>query len=248
MVLMKWEDLPQHMKNEDVRKYYDILKNRKGSLVLKRVFDLVVGIILLILLLPIFTLISIAIKVDSKGPVMFRQVRVTQYGKQFKIFKFRTMVNNADKIGSQVTTKNDARVTKIGKLLRKLRLDEIPQLLNIITGDMTFVGTRPEVIKYVEKYTDKMWATLLLPAGVTSEASIQYKDEEKLLENAENADDTYINEVLPEKMKYNLKSIEEFSFMDDIKTMFRTVGAVLGKGYSPQKGKTKEGTSANINN
>jgi lipopolysaccharide/colanic/teichoic acid biosynthesis glycosyltransferase len=154
------------------------------------------------------------------------------------------MVNNADKIGSQVTTKNDARVTKIGKLLRKLRLDEIPQLLNIITGDMTFVGTRPEVIKYVEKYTDEMWATLLLPAGVTSEASIQYKDEEKLLENAENADDTYINEVLPDKMRYNLKSIEEFSFMNEIKTMLRTVGVVMRKEENCRKNGVK---STNIN-
>lgn len=229
MILRKWGDLPQYMKNEDVRKYYDILENRKGSLVLKRVFDIVAAIILIVLLLPIFILISIAIKVDSKGPVIFRQVRVTQYGKQFKIFKFRTMVNNADKIGSQVTTKNDARVTKIGKLLRKLRLDEVPQLFNIIVGDMTFVGTRPEVIKYVEKYTDEMWATLLLPAGVTSETSIQYKDEEKLLENVEDADEAYVNEVLPEKMKYNLKSIEEFSFLNEIKTMLRTVGAVLSR-------------------
>jgi lipopolysaccharide/colanic/teichoic acid biosynthesis glycosyltransferase len=248
MILRKWEDLPQHMKNDDVRKYYNILKNRKGSLALKRVFDVVVAIILFIILLPIFIMISIAIKVDSKGPVMFRQVRVTQYGKQFRIFKFRTMVNNADKIGSQVTTKNDLRVTKVGKLLRTLRLDEIPQLLNIITGDMTFVGTRPEVIKYVDKYTDEMWATLLLPAGVTSEASIQYKDEEKLLESTEDADETYVYEVLPGKMKYNLESIEEFSFFYEIKTMFRTVGAVLSKVYGPQKGKTKEGTSTNINN
>ena len=158
---------------------------------------------------------------------MFRQVRVTQYGKQFRIFKFRTMVNNADKIGTQVTTKNDARVTKVGKFLRKCRLDEIPQLLNIILGDMTFVGTRPEVVKYVDKYTDEMMATLLLPAGVTSEASIQYKDEELLLAHADDADETYINEVLPEKMKYNLRSIETFSFSSDIRTMLRTVAAVL---------------------
>lgn len=229
MILKKWEDLPQSMKNRDVRKYYDVLNDRKASLVLKRVFDVVVAIILFIVLLPIFIFISIAIKVDSKGSVMFRQVRVTQYGKSFKIFKFRTMVSNADKIGAQVTTKNDARVTKIGKVLRKLRLDEIPQLLNIIAGDMTFVGTRPEVTKYVKKYSQDMMATLLLPAGVTSEASIQYKDEEKLLENADNADETYINEVLPEKMKYNLRSIEEFSFLNEIKTMLRTVGAVLSR-------------------
>ena len=229
MTLKKWDDLPQNMRNEDVKKYYDVLEPKKFSLLFKRTFDLVVAIILLIVLLPIFILISIAIKIDSKGPIMFRQVRITQYGGQFRIFKFRTMVNNADKIGSQVTTKNDMRVTKVGKVIRKLRLDEIPQLLNIISGDMTFVGTRPEVIKYVEKYTDEMWATLLLPAGVTSEASIQYKDEEKLLENAEDADATYVYEVLPGKMKYNLESIEKFSFFYEIKTMFRTVGAVLSR-------------------
>lgn len=229
MIIKKWEDLPQNMRNEDVKKYYDILEKKKFSLLLKRTFDLIVAIILLIILLPIFILISMAIKIDSKGPIMFRQVRVTQYGKQFRIFKFRTMVNNADKIGSQVTTKNDMRITRTGNVLRKLRLDEIPQLLNIITGDMTFVGTRPEVIKYVEEYTEEMRATLLLPAGVTSEASIQYKDEEKLLESAEDADSTYINEVLPEKMKFNLSSIQEFSFLNEIKTMFRTVGAVLSK-------------------
>lgn len=217
------------MRSDDVKKYYDILETKKFSLLFKRIFDLVVAIILLIILLPVFILISMAIKIDSKGPIMFRQVRVTQYGKRFRIFKFRTMVNNADKIGSQVTTKNDMRITRIGNVLRKLRLDEIPQLLNIIAGDMTFVGTRPEVMKYVEEYTEEMWATLLLPAGVTSEASIQYKDEEKLLESAGDADSTYINEVLPEKMKYNLRSIKEFSFFNEIKTMFRTVGAVVGK-------------------
>lgn len=227
MILTKWEDLPNQMKNEYVLKYYNILEKRKLSLVLKRMFDLVGAIIIFIVLIPVFILISFAIKIDSKGPVIFKQVRVTTYGKQFKIFKFRTMVNDADRIGSQVTTNNDIRVTKIGKFLRKLRLDEIPQLINIITGDMTFVGTRPEVTKYVENYTDEMWATLLLPAGVTSEASIQYKNEEKLLENAQDADKTYIYEILPEKMKYNLDSIEKFSFFNDIKIMFRTVGAVV---------------------
>lgn len=227
MILIKWEDLPNQMKNEYVLKYYNILEKRKLSLVLKRMFDLVGAIIIFIVLIPVFILISFAIKIDSKGPVIFKQVRVTTYGKQFKIFKFRTMVNDADRIGSQVTTNNDIRVTKIGKFLRKLRLDEIPQLINIITGDMTFVGTRPEVTKYVENYTDEMWATLLLPAGVTSEASIQYKNEEKLLENAQDADKTYIYEILPEKMKYNLDSIERFSFFNDIKIMFRTIGAVV---------------------
>lgn len=227
MILKKWGHLPECMKNEYVRKYYELLYKKRLSLFAKRIFDIVMAIISFIILFPIFLIISIAIKIDSKGPVMFRQVRVTQYGKRFRIFKFRTMVNDADKIGTQVTTKNDTRVTKVGKFLRKLRLDEIPQLLNIITGDMTFVGTRPEVVKYVDKYSDEMWATLLLPAGVTSEASIQYKDEEMLLANSEDVDETYINEVLPGKMKYNLRSLEYFCFFGEIKTMFRTVVAVI---------------------
>lgn len=229
MVLKKWDDLPEYMKNDSVRPYYELLYKKRLSLIAKRVFDLVVAIITFIVLSPIFIILSLAIKIDSKGPVMFRQTRVTQYGKRFRIFKFRTMVNDADKIGTQVTTKNDSRVTRVGKILRKLRLDEFPQLFNIILGDMSFVGTRPEVVKYVEKYTDEMMATLLLPAGVTSEASIQYKDEELLLSIADDADETYIYEVLPEKMKYNFRSIQEFNFFSDIKTMVRTVVAVAKK-------------------
>jgi len=227
MLLKKWDDLPENMKNDRVRPYYEFLHKKRLSLVAKRIFDVVVAILTFIILSPIFIVLCIAIKIDSKGPVMFRQIRITQYGKQFRIFKFRTMVNNADKIGTQVTTKNDARITIVGKFLRKLRLDEIPQLFNIISGDMSFVGTRPEVVKYVEKYTDEMMATLLLPAGVTSEASIQYKDEELLLANDEDADKTYIYEVLPEKMKYNLRSIEKFSFWGDIKIMLRTISVVF---------------------
>ncbi|MBQ8729742.1 MAG: sugar transferase, partial [Lachnospiraceae bacterium] len=181
----------------------------------------------IIVLLPIFAILAILIKCDSKGPVMFRQVRITRYGKEFRIFKFRTMVNNADKIGSQVTTNNDARITKVGAKLRGVRLDELPQLFNVFAGDMSFVGTRPEVKKYVERYTDSMYATLLLPAGITSEASIEYKDEEKLLAGGEDTDEIYVSQVLPQKMKYNLESIKKFSIFSDIKTMFRTVFAVL---------------------
>ena len=225
--MKRWDELPIDMQKEEVRKYYDILQQHRGSLFAKRIFDVAVASIMVVILSPVLLILSIMIKLDSKGPVMFRQVRVTTYGRTFRIFKFRTMVNNADKIGTQVTTKGDARITRMGKLLRGCRLDELPQLLNIITGDMSFVGTRPEVVKYVEHYTDEMKATLLLPAGVTSQASIKYKDEERLLESAENADEVYVNEVLPEKMKYNLQAIEEFSFWQDIKTMFETVGAVL---------------------
>lgn len=183
--------------------------------------------IMLIILSPIFIVLAIAIKIDSPGPVFFRQERITQYGRIFKIFKFRTMVNNADKIGTQVTVKNDSRITRVGTFIRNCRLDEISQLLNIITGDMTFVGTRPEVKKYVDKYNNEMLATLLLPAGVTSLASIYYKDEAKLLEGIEDTDKTYIEKILPEKMKYNLQAIREFSFMEDIKLMFKTVLAVI---------------------
>lgn len=226
MKLKKWEELPENMKNDYVRKYYDILYAKRISLFAKRIFDIIFGVLVLVILSPVFLVISIAIKLDSRGPIMFRQTRITQYGKKFRIFKFRTMVTNAEKIGTQVTTKNDSRITKVGKTLRKYRLDEIPQLLNVIEGDMSFVGTRPEVVKYVERYSQEMMATLLLPAGITSEASINYKDEEQLLASAIDADETYINEVLPGKMKYNLESLENFSFFGDIRTMFRTVFAM----------------------
>lgn len=227
MILKDWEQLPEELQLDEVRPYYEILKKKKLSLILKRIFDIVVSLIMLIILLPVFIFLGIAIKIDSKGPVFFRQERITQYGKTFKIFKFRTMVNNAEKLGTQVTVGNDARITKVGKFIRDCRLDEIAQLLNILTGDMTFVGTRPEVRKYVNHYTKEMMATLLLPAGVTSLASIYYKDEAKLLDKSNNPDKTYIEEVLPGKMKYNLQSIKEFNFFEDIKTMLKTVVAVI---------------------
>ncbi len=225
--MKKWNELPAEMQVEEIRDYYEILQKKKVSLFFKRIFDILVSGILLVIVSPILLALSIWIKLDSEGPVMFRQVRVTTYGKTFRIFKFRTMVNNADKIGTQVTTKGDARVTRVGKFLRGYRLDELPQLLNILAGDMTLVGTRPEVEKYVVQYTNEMKATLLLPAGVTSQASIKYKDEERLLESAENADEVYVKEVLPAKMEYNLEAIKNFSFWQDIKTMFETVAAVI---------------------
>jgi len=226
-MLKKWKKIPHNMKNERVKEYYSILEKKKISLFLKRFLDLLFALLLLVILLPLFILISIAIKIDSKGPVMFRQVRITQYGRKFRIFKFRTMVNNAHELGSQVTVKNDNRVTKIGKLIRNCRLDEIPQLLNIIAGDMTFVGTRPEVEKYVNEYTNEMMVTLLLPAGVTSEASIKYKDEKNILTSVKNVDETYLNIVLPGKMKYNISSIKNFSVFNDFKTIIKTIVAII---------------------
>lgn len=231
-MLKKWETLPDYMQNDEVRVYYERLqKKKKVSMFLKRVMDLVGGLILLILLAIPMIVISIMIKLDSKGPVFYRQERVTTYGKHFKIHKFRTMVSNADKIGSTVTVGNDSRITKVGAKLRGCRLDELPQVLDLISGNMSFVGTRPEAVKYVEQYKPEYMATLLLPAGITSEASIRYKDEAELLDASSDVDKTYIEEVLPGKMKYNLDSIKNFSFFGDIATMFRTVLAVLGKDY-----------------
>ena len=224
--MKRWDELPIAMQNEKVRYYYDILQKHETELKIKRLFDVVCSFVMIVILSPILVLLSIMIKLDSNGPVLFKQVRVTTYGRKFKIWKFRTMVNHADKLGTQVTTKGDARITRMGHLLRKVRLDELPQLFNVLKGDMTFVGTRPEVPKYVTHYTEEMMATFLLPAGVTSRTSIEYKDEDSLLENAEDADEVYIKEVLPTKMVYNLREIEKFSFMRDICTMIKTVIAV----------------------
>lgn len=234
MKLVKWEQLPPEMQTDAVRPYYEALKKKRAGLLLKRLFDIVVSALMLIILLPVFLILAIAIKLDSPGPVFYRQVRVTQYGKHFRIFKFRSMVQNADK-GSLVTVGADSRITRVGKLIRKCRLDEICQLIDVLRGTMTFVGTRPEVPKYVESYTPEMMATLLLPAGVTSLASIFYKDEDMLLADAQDVDKTYVQDVLPGKMRYNLKGIRTFSFFGDIKTMIMTVLAVLGKEYAQEE-------------
>ena len=229
MILKKWEELPEQLRTEAVRPYYDLLARRRGSLLLKRCFDVIVSSLMLVVLSPLFLILAIAIKCDSPGPVFYRQVRVTQYGREFRIFKFRSMVQGADRRGSLVTVSGDSRITRVGSFIRRCRLDELCQLIDVFRGTMTFVGTRPEVPKYVAAYTPEMMATLLLPAGITSEASILYKDEADLLDAATDVDAVYIHEVLPGKMKYNLEALKNFSFLSDIKTMFRTVFAVLGK-------------------
>lgn len=233
--MKKWDELPSEMQTEEVRYYYDILCKKRFSLAMKRLFDIVVSALMLVVLSPVFLILAIAIKIDSPGPVLYRQERVTRYGRIFLIHKFRTMVNGADKKGGLITVKNDSRVTRVGKLIRKCRLDEISQLIDVFCGSMTFVGTRPEIKKYVDRYAPAMMATLLLPAGVTSEACILYKDEAQLLDGAENTDEIYVRKILPCKMYYNLKSIENLSFLSDIKTMFKTVLAVLGKNYKADK-------------
>ena len=234
MKIVKWEQLPSEMQTEKVRKYYDILKKKTVSLFLKRSFDFVASLIALIVLSPVYLILAIAIKLDSPGPVFYRQERVTQYGKRFRIHKFRTMIQNADK-GSQVTVNNDGRITRVGKVIRNCRLDEIAQLIDVIQGTVTLVGVRPESPKFVAAYTDEMMATLLLPAGVTSLASIYYKDEAKLLDGADDTDRVYIEKILPAKMYYNLKGIAHFSLLGDVKAMFMTVLTVLGKEYIPDK-------------
>lgn len=226
-MLREWNQLPEYMQTDAVRPYYDQLKKKEFSLFLKRIFDIVVSLVLIVFLSPLLLVLSILIVLDSKGGVFYRQERVTQYGRKFRIFKFRTMVADADKIGTQVTVSNDSRITRVGSVIRKYRLDEIPQLFNILLGDMSLVGTRPESTHYVKYYAPEMFATLLLPAGVTSEASIMYKDEADLLDKADDVDKVYIEKVLPGKMRYNLESISNFSFIKEIGTMFKTVLAVM---------------------
>ena len=227
MIWKSWQELPDDIRCGAVRPYYDILASKRSDLLLKSIFDRLMAAILLLLLSPVFLALAVWIKVDSEGPVFFRQERVTQYGKIFRIYKFRTMVQNAEQLGAQVTSKGDMRVTAVGQALRGCRLDELPQLINILEGTMSFVGTRPEVPRYVDAYTDEMKATLLLPAGVTSIASIRYKDEDALLDAADDVDDCYIHNVLPAKMEWNLKSIVEFSFWRELKVMVETVLAVI---------------------
>ena len=227
MKVRKWEELPEKMRTREVRRYYNIIVRHSGWFKVKRVMDICVSLVFLVILLIPMGIIALMIKTDSQGPVFFRQERVTQYGKIFKIYKFRTMVDNASQLGSQVTVNNDARITRVGKLLRKYRLDEFPQLFNILAGDMTLVGTRPEVIKYVKEYSGEMYATLLLPAGLTSRTSIAYKDEDKLLKDAKDADKVYVDEILPVKMKYNLESLRRFGVREDMTVMWNTFVSVL---------------------
>lgn len=226
-MLPDWKDLPDEMKNDTVKKYYKSLAKKESTLIIKRMFDIWMSVFLLVFLMPVILVMAVLIKLDSKGPVIFKQTRVTAGNKDFTIYKFRSMVNDAPKLGTSVTVASDMRITKVGQFMRKYRIDEIPQLVNVLKGEMSFVGTRPEVRKYVDAYTPAMMATLLLPAGITSEASIMYKEEDELLASAEDADQVYVQDILPEKMKYNLKSIRKFSLLNDLATMIKTVIAVI---------------------
>lgn len=215
------------MRHPSVKRYYFILQGKSRQLRWKRRFDMFLSSMLIIVLSPVMLIIGALVSLDSPGGILFRQERVTQYGRRFKIYKFRTMVSGADRMGPAVTGARDRRVTRMGAFLRKTRLDELPQLFNVLAGDMTFVGTRPEVPSYVKRYTPEMWATLLLPAGVTSLASIRFKDEAKLLENEPDIDGAYVKKVLPQKMKWNLYYLRSFSLWKDWRIMLSTVVAVL---------------------
>ena len=230
-MLKKWEDLPDFIRIPEVKPYYDTLRGKRLSLFGKRTFDFCAALVLIVLLALPMAVIALWILIDDGRPVFYRQERVTAYGRVFRIHKFRTMVNNADKLGSAVTVGNDSRVTRVGSRLRHLRLDELPQIIDVLEGKMSIVGVRPEAVKYVKRYRPEYMATLLLPAGITSETSIRYKDEDRLLSAADDVDRVYVEEILPAKMRWNLKYIREFGFFGDIATMFRTVFAVLGKKY-----------------
>jgi lipopolysaccharide/colanic/teichoic acid biosynthesis glycosyltransferase len=233
--MKKWEDLPSELKTDAVRPYYEALANKRIELCFKCIFDIVVSSVMIVVLSPLFLVLAIAIKLDSPGPVFFRQTRVTVYGQKFKIFKFRTMVRDAEKSGVLVTTKGDDRITRVGRIIRRFRLDELPQLLDVFRGKMTFVGVRPEAVKYVEHYTPEMKATLLLPAGITSLASIYYKDEDQLLAGAADTELLYVEKVLPGKMYWNLKGLKDFSLLSDMRLLFMTLFAILGKDYYSEK-------------
>lgn len=235
MLIKKWNKLPTEMQIDEVRPYYEKLRKKNFSLFWIRFFDILVSFIMLVLLSPFFLILSLAIVIDSRGPVFYRQERVTQYGKHFRIFKFRTMVKDADKKGTLVTVGHDARITRVGKFIRKLRLDEVSQLIDVFRGTMSFVGTRPEVPKYVDQYKTEYLATLLLPAGVTSLGAIMFKDEDALLEGKEDTDKVYVEEVLPLKMKYNLKELKKVGLFHNIKIMFMTVFAVLGVKFKEKE-------------
>ena len=195
---------------------------------MKRLFDLTIALIFSILFIPLWIFIAIAIKLNSKGPVFFRQVRVGLNGKHFRIFKYRSMIVDAEKKGLQITVGGrDPRITKIGYLLRKTKLDELPQLFNIILGDMSFVGPRPEVPKYVELYNEDQKRVLSVRPGITDVASIKYIDENELLKDAENPEQMYIEKIMPDKLNLNLEYLKRRSLLSDIGIIFQTVAKIL---------------------
>ncbi len=225
MLQMQLQKSPLNIQSDLIDNCKDILKKKKFTLFFKSFFDIFAAIFMLLLLSPAFVVCAIAVACVKDGPVFFKQERIGKNGKPFKIIKFRTMTDKNE--GTAVTVSNDSRVTKPGRILRKFRLDELPQLINVIKGDMSFVGPRPEVPHYVEKYEDDWYATLLVKPGITCRSSIYFADESDLMENAEDADSFYTNSILPDKCKMNIDYIRNLSVIEDVKILFATVKRVL---------------------
>lgn len=205
----------------------EILKKKKTQLVLKRVFDFTFSVIGLVVLLPVFIMIAITIKLDSNGPVFFKQIRVGKNSKEFEIFKFRTMVVDAEKKGMQITVGKDSRITKSGRFLRKTKMDELPQLINVLSGKMSFVGPRPEVPKYVAMYDEYQRKILKVRPGITDIASIEFRNENELLSKAYDPERMYINEIMVRKIELNNDYIRKISLVEDIRLILRTLGIMF---------------------
>ena len=204
-----------------------VLAKRRPQLMLKRLMDVVISGCALLVLWPLLLLIALAIKIDDPGPVFYRQVRVGRNGKEFRIFKFRTMVVDADKKGLQITVGRDSRITRVGAFLRKTKLDELAQLLNVLTGEMSFVGPRPEVPKYVDLYTPYQRQVLLVRPGITDYASIAYRNENDLLAGADDPERMYIETVMPDKIELNMRYLREISPLADVRLILKTIIAVI---------------------
>ena len=223
MRIRKWDELPKWMQIPEVEKYYAYLEKKRFSLRIKRLFDIFLSLILLLVLSPLLILISILVVIDSRGGAFFRQKRVTAYGKVFMIHKFRTMKKGAESEGSILARDFDDRITRTGRVLRKYRLDELPQLIDVLRGDMSFVGPRPQSVRFVKHFSREARAVFLLPAGITSETTLQYMDEGKLLKDAVDIDEAYIRDILPEKMSIQLDEMMHFSLLHDLKAMLHTI-------------------------
>lgn len=223
MFITRFEELPKEMQNSAVKEYAVLLSGKKGTLLAKRILEFLLCGLVFLITLPLFLAIAAGVGLTSEGPVFFRQERVGRDMKPFFILKFRTMIKDADRQGIQLTTGNDSRITGFGRLLRKTNLDEMPQILNVLKGEMSIIGTRPEVRRYVAHYTDEMYATLLLAPGMLSDASVKYKDENSLLTGVENPQEIYLRKILPDKMRYNLAYLKNISVNTDIHIIFNSI-------------------------
>ena len=223
--MKKWEQLPPKFQNDSVKHYYDILKKRTASLIIKRIFDIILGLILTVIALPFMLIIAVWIKCDSKGKVFFLQRRVTTYGRVFHIFKFRTMVSNAEKLGTQVTVQNDSRVTKAGKFLRKCRLDELPQLFNVLKGDMSFIGPRPLLVKYLPLYSPEQMRRHEVRPGISGWAQVNGRN----------------TITFTKQFEYDVYYVDHLSFWLDVKIFFMTILKVFKReGISEEGQATRE--------